>query len=172
MPAAQFFFHPEPEQVPAVRRLLSEMVQLMTGDRARAAGVSMAGAELVEHLLPLARCPISLKVEAAPAGQVGFRLDVETLLEPTAAQKLRAAVHESQDMDPTAICTRELMYCLQTTEISIHFRLARIFLEGGLAVRCELLEGGRARLSVQPATWLAWRSLAEPRYGDSRPSPQ
>lgn len=162
MPAAYFLFHPDPRHVRQLRLLLSKVVLLATGDHERAAGVSMAGAELVEHLLPYAQGPFSLAVnEGQHRGDVRFDLVVE--MAPGPLQELRAVVDEVRTADPLATYTRELVNCQEEEGVSLQFRLARILLENGMAVRCEPLENDRVRLRAVPSPRRSRRARPEMR---------
>lgn len=151
MPAAYFLFHPDPRHVRQLRLLLSKVVLLATGDQERAACVSMAGAELVEHLLPYAQGPFSLAVnEGQHRGDIRFDLVVK--MAPGPLQELRSAVDDIRATDPFDTYTRELVNCQEEEGVSLQFRLARILLENGMAIRCEPLENDRVRLRAVPSS--------------------
>lgn len=150
MPSAKLAFSPDPRRVQQVRLLISNMVQLATNERSKAARVAMVAAELVEHLIDYAQGQLVLQAMVeVPSRAVTLIFQAD--LQPHALDELTTATQATSAGDPLEIFSREIALSREQAGVPLRLRLARIRCEGGMTLRWERVEGNRVRLFAEPA---------------------
>lgn len=150
MPSAKLAFSPDPRRVHQVRLLISNMVQLATNERSKAARIGMVAAELVEHLIDYAQGQLVLQAMVeVPSRSVTLIFQAD--LQQHALEDLTVATRATSEGDPLEIFSRELALSRDQAGVPLRLRLARIRCEGEMTVRWERIEGNRVRIYAEPA---------------------